>query len=157
MSKGKKSPGFSQSISRFFQHIQSWFRALFARCSDFFSSLFSRGRKQSSASRPVSSSSAAKSGAQKPEDGATIVFNSKELKQASQKSRASGSKASGQKAAPASLFCPRKKKPTKGKGTNYIYVRLTWESPSCFQNRSILSRMTGLQPWKQRSQDFEIR
>lgn len=117
MSKGKKSPGFSQSISRFFQHIQSWFRALFARCSDFFSSLFSRGRKQSSASRPVSSSSAAKSGAQKPEDGATIVFNSKELKQASQKSRASGSKASGQKAAPASLFCPRKKKPSYALGT----------------------------------------
>ena len=119
MSKGKKSPGFSQSISRFFQHIQSWFRDLFLKCKHFFSSLFSRGddEAQPSASRPVSSSSAAKSGSQKPEKGATIVFDSKELKQASQKSRTGGGKSGGQKAAPASMFCPRKKKPSYVLGT----------------------------------------
>ncbi len=125
MSKAKKSPGFSRNISRFFQHIQSWFRALFSKCRRFFSSLFSRGGvNQPSASRPVSGSPAAKSSAQKPEDGATIVFNSKELKQASQKSRASGSKASSQKAAPASLFCPRKKKPSYVLGTIITTAKL---------------------------------
>lgn len=125
MSKAKKSPGFSRNISRFFQHIQSWFRALFSKCRRFFSSLFSRGGvNQPSASRPISGSPAAKSGAQKPEEGSTIVFNSKELKQASQKSRASGSKASSQKAAPASLFCPRKKKSSYVLGTIITTAKL---------------------------------
>ena len=107
MSKGKNSPGFSQKITKCLQNIKGWFQSLLINCKNFFSSLFTRGSKE----QP---SASAKSSAQKPEEGATIVFNSKELKQAGQKN---SRKTGGQKAAPASLFCPRKKKPSYVLGT----------------------------------------